>query len=185
MPKIWAEEPKECGREVGSTCGHKGCPCGHKGCPCGRPWAPRTREPSAPVGPTRPPRGGDVSSSDSLVKFLSSLLLSSSPSLHTSKNFEEHLKILLQNSTIFVFLFWSYLSHTNSKSIDSKTKIVGLKEGYKSQTFLEVADFTIFLSWAIFSPWSVCMIQLLLFQFHLWSSLDSYYLIDEICWEVC
>ena len=55
----------------------------------------------------------------------------------------------------------------------------------QTQAFPETADFTIFLSWSIFSPWSMLLVQLLLFQFHLWSSLDSYYLIDEICWEVC
>ena len=178
MPKIWAEEPKERAREVGSTCGQKAYPCG-------RPWASRPREPSAPVWPTRPPWGGDMACSHSLEKSLSLLLLNSSPSLHTLLNFEEHLRKFLQNSTFFVYLFWSYLSHTNSKSIDSKTIIVGLEESYKPQAFLETADFAIFLSCSIFSPRSRLFVQLLLFQFHLWSSLDSHYLIDEICWEVC
>ena len=108
-------------------------------------------------------------------------------------SFPPHLCWILKNtsrnsaefSNFCVFLFWSYLSHTNSKSIDSKTKIVGLEESYKPQVFPEVADFAIFLSWSIFSPRSRLFVQLLLFQFHLWSSLDSYYLIDEICWEVC
>ena len=178
MPKIWAEEPKERAREVEITCGHKASPCG-------RLWAPRPREPSAPVDPTRPPPGGDVASPDLLVKILSSLLLSSPPSLHTLRILKNTWTFSYQNSTFFVYLFWSYLSHTNSKSIDSKTKIVGLEERYKPQAFLEAADFTIFLSWCFFSTWSVFIFQLLLFRFHLWSSLDSYYLIDEICWEVC
>ena len=76
MLKIWAEDPKERARGVGITCGHMASPCG-------RPWAPRAREPSAPVGPTRPPRGGDVAAPNLLVKSLLSLLLSSPPSLHT------------------------------------------------------------------------------------------------------
>ncbi|KAK1552822.1 hypothetical protein Q3G72_023940 [Acer saccharum] len=60
MLKIWAEDPKERASEVKITCGHLVSPCG-------RPWAPRAREPSAPVGPTRPPRGGDVAAHDSLI----------------------------------------------------------------------------------------------------------------------
>ncbi|KAK0604414.1 hypothetical protein LWI29_015450 [Acer saccharum] len=53
MLKIWGNEPRERARGGQTTCGHLASPCG-------RPWAPRAREPSAPVGPTRPPRGADV-----------------------------------------------------------------------------------------------------------------------------
>ncbi|KAK0585866.1 hypothetical protein LWI29_035291 [Acer saccharum] len=52
MLKIWGNEPRERARGGQTTCGHLASPCG-------RPWAPRAREPSAPVGPTRPPRGAD------------------------------------------------------------------------------------------------------------------------------
>ena len=62
MLKIWGNEPRERARDVQITCGHLASPCG-------RPWAPRAREPSAPVGPTRPPRCADVAARDSLEKF--------------------------------------------------------------------------------------------------------------------
>ena len=98
MLKIWAEDPKERARGVGITCGHMASPCG-------RPWAPRAREPSAPVGPMRPPRGGDVAAPDSLVNSLLSLLLSQPPSLHTCAIFEEHFISRISFSTIFAYLF--------------------------------------------------------------------------------
>ena len=63
MLKIWADEPRECARGVCITCGHLASPYG-------RPWASRAREPSAPVGPMRPPRGGDMAACDSLVNSL-------------------------------------------------------------------------------------------------------------------
>ena len=85
MLKIWGNEPRERARGGQSTCGHLASPCG-------RPWAPRAREPSAPVGPTRPPRGADVAPRE----LLGNLLLfppfnqtSFPPSL--MQIFEEHL----------------------------------------------------------------------------------------------
>ena len=59
MLKIWGNEPRERARDAQITCGHLASPCG-------RPWAPRAREPSAPVGATRPPRGADVAARDLL-----------------------------------------------------------------------------------------------------------------------
>jgi hypothetical protein len=146
------------------------------------------REPHVDRGPlsTCGPRGPHVGHQqrEHFGHFVFPLLfpLKSPIPSHTFQEEKFEIRIFSQN---FSILFWSYLSHTNSKSIDSKTKIVGLEESYKPQAFPEASDFAIFLSWSIFSPWSVCVFQLLLFQFHLWSSLDSYYLIDEICWEVC
>ena len=85
MLKIWGNEPRERARGEQTTCGHLASPCG-------RPWAPREREPSAPVGPMRPPRGADVAPRD----LLGNLLLfppfnqtSFPPSL--MQFFEEHL----------------------------------------------------------------------------------------------
>jgi hypothetical protein len=63
MLKIWGNEPREHARGGQTTCGHLASPCG-------RPWAPRAREPSAPVGPTRPPRGADVAPRDLLGNLL-------------------------------------------------------------------------------------------------------------------
>ena len=99
MLKIWGNEPRERARDVQITCGHLASPCG-------RPWAPRAREPSAPVGPTRPPRGADVAARD----LLGNLLLfppfnQTSFPPHLCNFFEEHLKSRISFSTIFVYLF--------------------------------------------------------------------------------
>ena len=121
--------PRERAREVGITCGHLASPCG-------RPWAPRAREPSAPMGPMRPPRGGDVAARDLLVKSLLSLLLSQPPSLHTLMNFEEHLNISRIRILQFLFTCFDHISliRTRNQSIQ-KPKLLVSKRAIKPKHF--------------------------------------------------
>ena len=166
MPKIWLKNVRV--RERGESGQEATCAT-----PWGRPWGPRPETLSGPVRPTRPPRDGWCGP---LLLALKTLL--SPPFNHFSfpPNIWRTWRTFPRNSAVFftilVLVLWSYLSHTNSKSIDSKAKIVGLEKSYKPQAFLEGADFVIVLSSLIFSTSSRLFVQLLLFQFHLWSSLD-------------
>ena len=152
MLKIWGNEPRERARGVQITCGHLASPCG-------RPWAPRAREPSAPVGPTRPPWGADMAAHD----LLGNLLLFP-PTL--MQFFEEH----LNPASVFQYFCLLVLIISLSYELEIirfKNQNCWSRRELQTQAFLEAFDFGIFLRWSISSPWSVYDFQLLLFQFHL------------------